>query len=387
MFKLIILHITGHKIRSLLTVGSVFVAIFLLCLLRTLVTTLNAGVEAASSVRLIAQSAVSLFVELPVSYQDKIARVPGVESTVKWQWFGGYFQDPSNFFAQFAIDQEPMFDAYPEMKLPEDQRQRFFSTRNACIVGEQLAAQFDWQVGQKIPLIGALFPHPSGAEVAWEFELAGIYRSETAALDNRTMFFRWDYFKETCEAGGQTPDVGVIVIKVAPNSNVEQIMSDVDALFENGPQRVRTTTEAEFQRQFVTMIGNVPMLVTWIGGGVLIAILLACINSMLMAARQQVHDVGILKALGFTDGAAFTVMISQALLLCGLGGALGIGFAVLVEPAVMVALGTFFPGFSIQPATIAIAASITLALGVVSGIVPAWQSARLRCVEALRTTN
>lgn len=387
MFKLIIRHITGHKIRSLLTVGSVFVAIFLLCLLRTLVTTLNAGVEAASSVRLVVQSAVSLFVELPVAYQDKIARVPGVESTVKWQWFGGYFQDPSNFFAQFAIDQDRMFAAFPELILPDEQRARFLSQRNACIVGEQLAAEFDWEVGEKIPLIGALFPHPSGAEVAWDFELAGIYRSDTAAVDNRTLFFRWDFFKETCEAGGETPDVGVIFIKVAPNSDVPQIMADVDALFENGPQRVRTTTEKEFQRQFVTMIGNVPMLVTWIGGGVLIAILLACVNSMLMAARQQVHDVGILKALGFTDGAAFTVMISQALLLCGVGGGLGILLAVVAEPAVVTVLGTFFPGFAIQPATMAIAAAITLALGLVSGIVPAWQSARLRCVEALRATN
>jgi putative ABC transport system permease protein len=387
MFKLVYRHITGHKVRSLLTMGSVFTAIFLLCLLRTLVTTLNAGVEAASSVRLIAQSAVSLFVELPIAYQDKIAHVEGVESVSKWQWFGGYYQDPSNFFAQFAVDQEDMFRVYPEFQLPEDQKQAFLSRRTACIVGDQIAQQFDWKVGQKIPLIGALFPHPSGADTAWEFDLVGIYHSATAALDNRTLFFRWDYFQQTREAGGETPNVGIYVVKVAPGSNVPRIMTEVDTLFENGPQRVRMTTEKEFQRQFVSMIGNVPMLVTWIGGGVLIAILLACVNSMLMAARQQVHDIGILKALGFTDAAAFTVMIAQALIVCGLGGALGIATAVAFEPAITAAIGTFFPGFVITQGTLITAATITLLLGLVSGIVPAWQSARLRCVEALRSTN
>jgi putative ABC transport system permease protein len=373
--------------RSLLTIGAVAVALFLLCVLTTLVTALEAGVEAASASRLMVQSAVSLFVGLPVSYQEKIANIQGVEGISKWQWFGGVYQDPSNFFGQFAVDHGNLFDVYPELVVDADAKQRFQERRNACLVGQQLANEFGWKVGDTIPLLGALFPHPEGDDVAWEFQLAGTYRSESAAIDNRTLFFHWDYFQEMREAGENEIEVGVIVLKVAPGSDVSRMMAETDALFENGPQRVRTTTEKEFQRQFVSMVGNIPMFVGWIGGGVLIAILLASVNTMLMAARQQTHDIGILKALGFTDAATFRVILAQALALSALGGGLGIALAKLAEPGLILVLGTFFPGYAITSGTLVLAALATLALGLISGLVPALQSSKLRCVEALRSTE
>lgn len=387
MFKLVLRHLLGHKGRSLLTIGAVGIAVFLLCILRSLVTALDAGVEAASSSRLMVQSAVSLFVGLPVSYQEKIAAIDGVAGISKWQWFGGVYQDPSNFFGQFAVDDANLFDVYPELEVEPEVQQRFHERRNACIVGAQLAAQFGWKPGDTIPLIGALFPHPDGQDLAWEFELAGVYRSTSAAIDNRTMFFHWDYFQEMREKSGEDIEVGVIVVKVAPGADVSRMMSEIDALFENGPQRVQTTTEKEFQRQFVSMVGNIPMFVGWIGGGVLIAILLACVNTMLMAARQQTHDVGILKALGFTDAAAFRVMLSQSLLLCGIGGAAGIALALGLQPVLVVVLGTFFPGYAITSTTLVLAAVVTVGLGFIAGIVPALQSSRLQCVEALRSSE
>jgi putative ABC transport system permease protein len=387
MIPLVLRHLAGHKGRSLLTIGAVMIAIFLLCVLRSLVTALERGVEAASSSRLIVQSAVSLFVGMPVSYQDRVEAVAGVEGTSKWQWFGGVYQDPSNFFGQFAVDHANLFDVYPELEVDPETRRIFEERRDACIVGEQLVRQYGWKRGDRIPLLGALFPHPDGDDVAWQFELAGTYRSDSAAIDNRTMFFRWDYFQETQEAAGGDIEVGVLVLKVAPGADVERIMAEVDTMYENGPQKVRTTTEKEFQRQFVSMVGNIPMFVGWIGGGVLIAILLACVNTMLMAARQQTHDVGILKALGFTDGAAFRVMLLQALVLCGIGGALGIALALGIQPMLIAVLSTFFPGYAILPTTLALAAAVTLVLGLVSGLVPALRSSRLRCVEALRSTE
>jgi len=333
------------------------------------------------------QSAVSLFVGLPISYQQKIAAVEGVDGISKWQWFGGVYKDPSNFFGQFAVDDANLFEVYPEIEVSPEGQKRFHERRNACIVGAQLVEQFGWKVGDTIPLIGALFPHPDGQDVAWEFELAGVYRSRSAAVDSRTMFFHWDYFQEMREKAGEEIEVGVIVLKVAPGADVSRMMGEVDALFENGPQRVQTTTEKEFQRQFVSMVGNIPMFVGWIGGGVLVAILLACINTMLMAARQQTHDVGILKALGFTDATAFRIMLSQSMTLCALGGASGIALALLMQPVLVAVLGTFFPGYAITGTTLGLAGAVTLALGLIAGIVPAVRSSRLVTVDALRSND
>jgi putative ABC transport system permease protein len=146
---------------------------------------------------------------------------------------------------------------------------------------------------------------------------------------------------------------------------------------------VRTTTESEWQSQFVSMFGNIPFFVSSIGSGVLIAILLACVNTMLMAAREQTGDIGIMKALGFTDRAMFGLLIAQALVLCGLGGALGLGLAALMEPATASAIGTMFPNYRVLPETFALGAGVTLAIGLIAGVFPAWRASRLRCVEAI----
>ncbi|MEQ1891501.1 MAG: FtsX-like permease family protein [Planctomycetota bacterium] len=380
MIRLVWRQIFGHKVRSLLTIGAVFVGVFLLCLLRSVVVALNAGVDAASAARLMVQSSVSLFVSLPISYKDRILEVEGVEAVSKWQWFGGYYQDQSNFFAQFAVDPAELFEAYPEIEIDPAAKARFLERRNACIVGEQLMRDFggEWEIGKTIPMIGALFQHPSGG--AWEFELAGTYRSTTGAVDNRTMFFQWDFFEKTMD----NQECGVFVLKVAPGSDVPRIMAEIDALYENGPQKVRTTTEKEFQRQFVTMIGAVPLFVSWIGGGAVLAILMACVNTMLLAARQQVHDVGILKALGFTDGTAFQLMLWQSLVLCTTGGVLGVLFSLATERPVVGMLGTFFPGYEITPQTIGAGIAAALGMGLVAGALPAFQARKLQVVQALR---
>jgi len=109
----------SHPVRSLLTLASIVVAVFLVALLRTIVVSLDAGVQAASANRLVVQSAVSLFVNLPQSYQPRIESVEGVEVVAKWQWFGGIYQDPSQFFAQFGVDADHLLDLYPELRVVE----------------------------------------------------------------------------------------------------------------------------------------------------------------------------------------------------------------------------------------------------------------------------
>lgn len=123
-WHLIVLNLLSRPLRTVLTVLSLVAAIFLICFLSTVVGALQAGVEASAQDRLIVQSAVSLFVNLPEAYQSKIEEVPGVESAMKMQWFGGIYQKPENFFAQFGIDHERFFATYPEVKLVEGPTRR-----------------------------------------------------------------------------------------------------------------------------------------------------------------------------------------------------------------------------------------------------------------------
>ncbi len=384
-FRLVWRNLLRRPMRSLLTILSLTIAIFLICGLRSMLTTLRSGVERADPRRLAVMSANGLFVELPISYQDKIERVPGVELTTKFQWFGGYFRSQKNFFAQFAVDPETMFDMYPECQVPADQLENFRKDRTGCVIGSTLAKEFGWKVGDTIPLIGALHPHPE--DKAWEFKVEAIYHSAVPNFDNRTMFFQWKYFEETLEEGGVPPGVGVFSMRAAPGVDVARVIADVEAAFEGSEQRIDCTTEAEFQRQFQTMFGNIPLFLGWIGGGVLIAILVACINTMLMAMREQTPEVGVLKSLGFVDRSVFGLFIAQSTLLSLLGGGLGLFLAWSTQGAVASSIENMFPGYSVAPRTLALAAAVALAVGPLAGLAPAWRAGRLRCVEALRATE
>lgn len=386
MLRLLLRNLAHRPLRSLLTIGSLAVALFVLTALRAVVLSLESGVRNAASNRLVVESAVSLFVQLPISYQPKIEQVEGVERICKFTWFGGFYQDESNFFAQFGVDAEGLLDIYQDdMQVIEGDVEEFYARKNACLVGRQLMAEFpEWKVGENVPIIGALYPKNDGS--AWEFYIAGVYEARMP-IDNRTLFFHYDLMREAGEAGvADIPaSTGTFAIRIAPGASPESIMQTIDAMFENGPLRTLTTTEAEFNRQFVTMVGNIPALMASISGAVLFAVVIAAINTMLMAARERTRDLGILKALGFTDGSAFGLLLGESMVIALIGGGLGIAAALLSEAPISAALeAKFFPGYEIHPAWIGFAVALTLAIGLAAGIVPALQVRSLRSVEALR---
>ncbi len=378
-------YLGAHKLRTLLTVGSLVVAFFLVCSLQALVSALSAGIDTAATNRLMVQSAVSLFVSLPLSYQQKIEAVEGVDEVCKFQWFGGVYQDEGGgFFAQFAVDPQQLMDTYPEHDIVDGSLEKFLSDRTACLIGDDLRTIYGFRVGQRIPLLGTIFPRQG--DEAWEFDVAAIYSSDNPAIDEQRLYFHYDYLREALESGAASgPEgVGVYAVRIEQGADPVRVMSAIDAKLET-PQRVQTTTEAEFQRQFVTMLGSVPTLLGSIGGGVLFAILLAVVNTMLVAARERTRDLGILKALGFTDGTAFGLLMAESLLLTTVGGGLGIGLALLGERAFLHSpMAAMFQSYAIEPSALALSAALALAIGLVAGIVPAWSAARLQTVEAVR---
>lgn len=383
-FLLLFQNLRKHPVRTVLTVASLMVAFFLLCVLTSLVTTIEAGVKNSKSDRVIIQSAVSLFVDMPRNYREKIKNVPGVTEVCSWNWFGGVYEKPENFFANFAVDHDTLFSCYPEIEIQDGSKDAFLKNRKSAIVGRQLAAKFGWTVGRTIPLQGTIYPMTNGQ--AWEIEIAAIYRSTSPNVDEQTMFFRYDLVRETQDAGAAMgPEgVGVYVAQVSDGVDPVRVMREIDTLFANGPQRTQSTSEAEFQAQFVTMLGSVPFFVGAIGTGVFFAILLAVINTMLMASREQTRDVGILKALGFSNGTVFLVFLGQSLLLSVLGGGLGVLLSKGAEPGIAAALGTRFPGFTVLDRTILSGFLGAVTVGIVAGLAPAFQLSRSKVVDALR---
>jgi putative ABC transport system permease protein len=383
--RLLVCNLFKHPVRTTLTMASAFVAVLLLVMLRSVVTTLDLAVKAATTSRIVTQSAVSLFVDLPSAYKAKIENVDGVQSVSRWNWFGGVYQDPANFFAQFALDAESTLNDYPEIKLGAEERAKFLAERRGCIIGRQLAKNYGWKVGDTVPLTGTIYAKPS----AWEFRVSGIYESTGNTVDENTMFFHYEYLDETRRSGEceGPPGTGIFIIKVAPGRDLGQVSEAVDAIFAGGPQRTRTQTEAAFNQGFVSMLGNLPRFLFIVGMAVVFAVTLTVVNTMLIASRERTRDVGVLKALGFPSRTPSILYFVESIALAGVGGGLAILVAVSMTPQLRDTVAKFnaqFAMFQILPDTVVMAATLTTAIGLLGGLVPAINAARLKAVDALR---
>jgi putative ABC transport system permease protein len=390
-------HLRSHWLRTGLTVTSLVFSLFLFCFLVSIITTLEDVVKHSATNRLFVQSAVSLFQDIPLSYQSKIESLPGAEKVSKFQWVGGFYLDRKNWLAVFGVDHEVLLDMYrremdilgPDGKGSQEARvaaqKAIDADRQGCFVGEGVAREFGWKVGDRIPLGSMFFPMTDGT--AWEFNVVAIYHPLKANFDDRQIFFRYDYLEEMLKAGRCTgaEGVGVYVVNVRDGHDSGQVIADIDGLFANGPQKTNTMTEAAFQALFVSMMGNVPFFLGSIGGAVVFAVVFSVINTMLMSSRQRTHEVGILKALGYTNGAVGGIIMVESLILSLIGGGLGVALAVLMAEPTRVGLGAYFPTYAVRPETAWWGLVIAAGVGVIAGIVPALTASRLQPVNALRS--
>lgn len=391
-------HLMEHWLRSLLTVGAIALAMFLFSFVRSIVTTLDRAVTAAASDRLVVQSAVSLFVDLPLDYQLKVQSVPGVAAVTKMQWFGGeyVFEGQDQFFAQFAVDHEQFFDMYADdliidqgpggstgLEATAAALEALGAERRGCIVGAGAATRYGWKPGDTIRLQARIFSKSDNS--AWEFVVCGVYRPLRNNVDDQTLWFRWDYLQETMEQEGvDDMGTGVFMVNLSGGTSPDVASAAIDALFVNGPQKTITTTEAAFQAMFVSMLGSLPEYTAAVGGAIVFAVFFSVINTMLLAARQRRQSTGVLKALGFSDGAITRLLLMEALVLSVGGGALGLLLAKGAEEPMRVAFGPNLPGYAVAAGTLVTGLVISLAVGLVAGLGPALGTSRLSPVDALR---
>jgi len=376
-FRLILANLMRSKRRTFLTTFSIAIALFLFCTLRTVITSFEASLRASEATRLVVRHGASLVFPLPLSYEDRLARVPGVTGVTYGNWFGGVYQDPKNQFAQFAMDVPTMFDLFPDTVLPEDQKKAFLAERTSCIVGRALAKKFGWKIGDAVPILGTIYPGD------WRFVIRGIYEGRTKDVDENTLFFHWDYLNESLPQG-RKDYVGIYWLRIASPSMAAAVSERVDDMFRNSSQPTKTETEKAFQAGFISMIGNIQLLLTILGSAIVFAIMLVTINTMMMAARERTTEIAVLKTLGFSDGLILRLVGGEALLVSLVGGVLGCGLAALIFHEMDFTGGGFFPNFRVLPETILAGLLLAVLMGVLSGVAPAVSAARLRIANALR---
>jgi putative ABC transport system permease protein len=375
---LVLANLGRHKRRVFLTISSVALALFLFASLRTVVTTLARSAQFGSARRLIIQNATGLVFPLPLSYGNRLKADKGI-TQVSWaNWFGGRYGDGKRFFAQFAIDPTSYLSMYPEISVPEDQKQAFIRERSSAMIGRRLLDVFGWKLGQNVTIQGTIFPGD------WTFTIRAVYTPTDPVINDDVLFFHHDYLEEKI---GRPGIAGWYVVEISDPNNAAGMAKMVDDQFRNSNAPTKTGTEQAFNASFATMWGNVSLLMGTIGMAVVFAILLVTANAMMMNARERTKEVAVLKTIGFGNGRLFGMVMLEAGIITVIGAIIGLGGAKLLYKTTNFNAAGFLPGFDVTTDTLLMGAAIALLLMLASGLVPAVRAARLPVVQALRTVE
>jgi putative ABC transport system permease protein len=384
---LILKHLRKNWIRTLSTVLAMSVCIFLFCTLQTVVEAVNFGLHAGNASRLVSRHSVSLVFNLPLNYKQRIEAVPGVQQTVMNWWFGGVYRDPKDFFANFATEPQAFLDIYPEVMLPADQKEKWLHDRRGAIVGRKLAQRFGWKVGDQIQLESTIPPYRVGHP--FDFVIDGIYSTDEVkypATDLNSLYFDYKYLYE---ATGRNLGIGWLVEKIDDPKHAGSISKAIDAQFENTDSPTKTETEQAFFASFVAMAGNLAFLLNGIGLAVAFTILLVTANTMSIAVRERQQEIAVLKTLGFSSALVMTLILTEALLIGAMGGALGLlisagAMKILPEVPMLGDIVAQYPNFGLSVRTTMFGVGIALLLGLFAGFFPAMTGYRARITETLR---
>jgi len=377
---LIFKNILRNKRRTLLTISSLVVSLFLIICLATILTEFDRGTDESSPLRLVSRHAVSLTFSLPLADLEKMKAVPGVKEVTPFSWFGGIWKEEKNFFANFAVDARKLREVLSELKMSDAEWQAFINDRQGAIVGQKLVKLYGFTPGQRITLKSPIY------NASMEFIIRGV----CTGGDEKTLFFHYDYMNEMIpESRKDDKDrVGTFSILANNPEDVPRIAQTIDSMFANTDAPTKTESEREFALSFQTMMGGVKTFLYGIMGAITFSLLLVMGNTMAMTVRERTKEVGTLKAIGFQRGTITALFLGEALIVACIGAAIGVGGAALLFKVVDLSLIVpFFNSFVPTKQTLAAVFGLLILVGLVSVIYSAYRVSGLTIAEALRSTE
>jgi putative ABC transport system permease protein len=307
----------------------------------------------------------------------------GVAEVTHASWFGGIYQDSKNFFPQFPVEPEMYLQLYPELLVPEDQKQAWFADRTGALVGRKTAERFGWQIGDRIPIQSPIWRKKGGGST-WEFTIRAIFEGAEKGVDESPFFFHYDYFDEARVWGEGL--VGWYILRIDDPDRAVEIAERLDEQFANSRFETKTTTEKAFLQAFAAQAGNIKLIVLSVAVVVFFTILLVVGTTMAQSVRERISELAVLKTLGFSNARVLAIVLAESLLLAGVGGGLGLflGWAFVESASKIPQVIGLLPVLYVPMRDIVIGLVLAALLGVVSGAIPAAQAMRLRIADGLR---
>ncbi len=381
ILKIIFANALRHKLRTTLTILGIAIAVIAFGVLRTVVTVWDSSVDAAAANRLITRQAVSFIFPLPYAYKEKIKNVEGVKEVSFANWFGGVYKDKNNFFTRICVDADTYFDVLPEFIISPEELENFKKERNACVIGQEIAVQYNLKLGDQMVLEGDIFPGQ------WEFVVRGIYKPKNKNTDDTQMLFHWDYINERmkAEAPLRAGSVGWYIVQIENPNDAAEVSEKIDALFKNSSAETKTETEKAFTQGFVSASSAIITAMNFMSFVIIGIIMLVLANTMIMAARERTREYAVLKTLGFSAFHIIGLILGESLVIALIGGGIGIALTYPIVAGFEQAMPKgFFPFFYIEPITTILALSAAIIIGILASIFPIQRALKTNIVDGFR---
>ncbi len=383
-FHYIFRNVRRNPVRTLLTVSSLAITLFLTMIL---VSFFSINSEVTSSVRIynriVVLSSQGFAGRVPIARNKEIAAMDGILASTPFSWFGGKYNNETMPFAQFGIDPDTFFTIYDELIVPTDQLKEFKGDKTGCVIGKKLAEDRGLKVGDPLPLKGDIYP------VDLNLTVRGIYDGPTNR-DRRMCVFNWEYLDELIKNSPQSRtnggNAGCIVAKCKSADAMVPLCHKIDAEYHSSDTPTLTQTEEAFGKMFGEMMKGLRWVITMISLVVVVALVFVAGNAMAMSLRERTTEIAVLKAIGFGNSLVLFLVLAEAMFVAGVGGGLGAFGCKLLCDTVDVARYSagFLPFFYVSLANATMGLVLALLIGFFSGIIPAVLAAQSSVINGLR---
>jgi putative ABC transport system permease protein len=380
-FDLVRKNLFRRKLRAVLMIVSILVAFMIFGVLAGFYRAFTAGTDRAAADRMITVNKINFTQPLPIAYFNRVRGVDGVRQVTFANWFGGYYQDPKNFLMTLAVEPATYFDVYSsELDIPPEQHKAFVQDRSSAVVGESMARKWGWKIGDRVPVASNIFTQRSGGHT-WDFTIAGIVKGKAEHVDTNFLLFQYAYFDETRSFGKDT--IGWLILQTTAAEHNDRVAKEIDAMFANSSAETSTDTEKAFGKAFVAQFGNIALIVFLVVGAAFVTILMIVGNTMALSIRERTREIGVLKTLGFSGARILRLVLGESVLLALLGGLPGLAIAALIAMGLRASLANVAPAFAVSPDIALQGIALMIALGLITGIIPALNAMRLKIAAAL----
>ena len=377
--KLILEHLRYFKARSLLMFVAISLAFLTYGVLGSLRYSLNSGEASVSEQRLITTHEMGLMQTLPLAYLERIRKIEGVGRVGYATWMGSFFQEQRNMLMAFAVDGPVWLAQHPDMAVSEEARSRFLEDRRGMLISRPLALKYGWKVGDAVPLKSILFAPLSG-DLSWTYIVSGVFTSNDAGGGRNYIITHYDYMNKDRRLWPNT--VGTFMVTPAKGTTVTELARRIDAEFVDSAAPTSTMTDKAFHAEFFAQFGNVVDMITLVILVTFSSVMIIVTSGMALSIRQRTRDIGILRAIGYSDIKIYWLVIGQTGTIVVMGACLGLASTAFFNRWITLKLPQFLPDIVLPRPLVTEALLIIAAVTIITAIVPVLIAVRVRPIEA-----